>query len=131
THAVQGVRASQSDCAEPKEIKSLYPRLTREFPDTNVLINNAGIMRRLNLHAAASGLEELTREIEINLNGTIRMTAKFLPHLKSKPTAATIASTFMIDAPLKSSGFPLVTISVSEREPGGLQGRVDHADIYN
>src|SRR5262249_37111582 len=88
--ALPGLRAIQSDVAEPKEIESLYARVAREFPETSVLINSAGIMRRIDLHGAGSDLEELTREIEINLNGTIRMTAKFLPHLKSKPTAAIV-----------------------------------------
>ena len=102
--ALPGLRAIQSDVAEPKEIESLYARVAKEFPETNVLINNAGIMRRLNLHGAGSDLKELTREIEINLNGTIRMTAKFLPHLKSKPTAAIVnISSALAFVPLPTS----------------------------
>ena len=82
------IQTIQSDVGNVKEIEALYSRITKDFPDMNFLINNAGISRRINLHAPEWSLEELTREIETNLCGPVRMTAKFLPHLKSKPTAA-------------------------------------------
>jgi uncharacterized oxidoreductase len=85
-----GLEAIPSDVARPREIEALRARIVRDFPETNVLINNAGIMRTINLHEAQGDLEELTREVEINLNGTIRMTREFLPHLKSKPEAAIV-----------------------------------------
>jgi uncharacterized oxidoreductase len=53
-------------------------------------VNNAGIMRKINFHQTPSDLKELTREIEINLNGTIWMTSQFLPHLKEQKAAAVI-----------------------------------------
>jgi uncharacterized oxidoreductase len=52
------------------------------------LINNAGIMREINVHDKAGSLEDITREIEINLSGPIRMVKQFLPHLKTKSEAA-------------------------------------------
>jgi uncharacterized oxidoreductase len=52
------------------------------------LINNAGIMREINVHNKAGSLEDITREIEINLSGPIRMVKQFLPHLKTKSEAA-------------------------------------------
>ena len=36
----------------------------------------------------AGSLEDITREIEINLSGPIRMVKQFLPHLKTKSEAA-------------------------------------------
>ena len=47
-------------------------------------------MRRVNLHDRASDLEDISREIEINLMGPIRMVKQFLPHLKSKKAAAIV-----------------------------------------
>jgi len=52
------------------------------------LINNAGIMRKINVHDKAGSLEDITREIETNLIGPIRMVKQFLPHLKTKSEAA-------------------------------------------
>jgi uncharacterized oxidoreductase len=79
-----------SDVAQPAEIRSLFRQITNDFPDTNVVINNAGILREINMHDPSTGLDTLTDEIEINLNGPIRMVQQFLPHLKSKANAAII-----------------------------------------
>ena len=46
-------------------------------------------MRTINLNHSQI-LDDLTTEIETNLNGPIRMIQKFLPHLKTKPTAAIV-----------------------------------------
>ena len=69
------------------DIASLFEQVTRDFPAMNILINNAGVMRTINLNKPQG---DLITEIETNLNGPIRMIEKFLPHLKSKPTAAIV-----------------------------------------
>lgn len=83
--AVQGF---QSDVTDPKAIANLFERIKKDFPQLNILINNAGIMRTLNLHESNRSLEDMTLEIETNLNGPMRMIKQFLPHLKTKPSAA-------------------------------------------
>jgi uncharacterized oxidoreductase len=95
----------RSDASAPKDIEALFEKVVREFPETNVLINNAGIMRSINLRdGSGSSLEELTREIETNLCGPIRMTEKFLPHLKSKAAAAVVnVSSGLAFVPLPAS----------------------------
>ena len=77
----------KSDVSDPAQIKSLYQKVTKDFPALNILINNAGVMRVIDLNAK-SGSQDLGREIEINLLGTVRMVEQFLPHLKTKKTAA-------------------------------------------
>src|SRR5260370_836040 len=72
----------------PKAIAILYEEVIKQFPELNILINNAGIMREINIHDKAGSLEDITREIEINLSGPIRMVKQFLPHLKTKSEAA-------------------------------------------
>jgi uncharacterized oxidoreductase len=52
------------------------------------VINNAGIMREINVHDTAGSLDDITREIEINLSEPIRMVKQFLPHLKTRSEAA-------------------------------------------
>ncbi len=83
-----GLHTIQSDVSDPKSIVTLFDKVTKEFPDLNVLINNAGIMRTINLHDKNGGLEDITKEIDTNLNGPIRMVKQFLPHLKKKNEAA-------------------------------------------
>ncbi|HXH31958.1 MAG TPA: SDR family NAD(P)-dependent oxidoreductase [Bacteriovoracaceae bacterium] len=80
----------QSDVSDPKAIGLLYAETIKKFPDLNIVINNAGIMRKINLNDPVSDLENLTREIETNLLGTIWMSQQYLPHLKTKKTAAIV-----------------------------------------
>ncbi len=100
----QKVHTIQSDVSDPKAITALFDKVTKEFPGLNILINNAGIMKTINLHDAGSDLLELTTEIDINLNGPIRMIKKFLPHLKTKQAAAIVnVSSGLAFVPLPTS----------------------------
>lgn len=87
------VHTIQSDASNIEAIAALFEQVTRDFPAVNFLINNAGIMRTINLNkptSAATPTGDLTMEIETNLNGPIRMIETFLPHLKTKPSAAIV-----------------------------------------
>lgn len=84
------LKAIVSDVSQPDAIRALYEQVTRDFPKLNILVNNAGIMREISLHVEAESLEDLTREIDTNLNGPIRMSKQFLPHLKKQSTAAIV-----------------------------------------
>jgi len=88
------VHTVQSDVSDPKAIPLLFDKVTKDFPGLNMLINNAGIMRTINLHNtggdAGGDLSDITREIETNLSGLVRMVKQFLPHLKSQENAAIV-----------------------------------------
>jgi len=84
------VHVVQSDASDPQAIAVLYETLTRQFPALNVLVNNAGIMRKISLRDGAHDLNDVIREIDTNLNGPIRMVAQFLPHLKQQPSPAIV-----------------------------------------
>ena len=84
--ALAGVETMQSDASKPDDIRALLQRVKAEFPACDTLINNAGIMRNLNVNKPRS-LTDVTREIDINLNGPVQMMQEFLPHLKSRPNA--------------------------------------------
>jgi uncharacterized oxidoreductase len=85
-----GVHTVQCDVSDSQAISLLYDAVIDRFPGLNVVINNAGIMRKINLHTAGSDLHDITQEIEINLSGTIRMVMRFLPHLKAQKSAAIV-----------------------------------------
>ena len=78
------------DVSSPESIAALYAVTLREAPAINVLINCAGIMRKIDLQASVSDLKDITREIDTNLNGTIWTTVQFLPHLKRQQRAAIV-----------------------------------------
>ncbi|MBT4790133.1 MAG: SDR family NAD(P)-dependent oxidoreductase [Halobacteriovoraceae bacterium] len=82
------VHTIQSDVTDTQSIEALFNIISKDFPDLNVLINNAGIMRTINLHETTDSLTDITQEIDTNLNGPIRMVKQFLPHLKTRKNAA-------------------------------------------
>ena len=98
------VHIFQSDVSDPKAIIELYEKVIAQFPTVNILINNAGEMRIINLHDTSITLLDITREVEINLMGPIRMLQQFLPHLKTQKAAAIINVT---------SGLALVPFPIS------------------
>ena len=84
------IQVIQSDVSRQKDIELLHKEVTQQYPQLNILINNAGIMRNVDLQTTKLDLENITDEIGINLSGTIRMVHQFLPHLKLKKSAAII-----------------------------------------
>lgn len=85
-----GIHTFQSDISEARAISSLFNTVIQNFPSLNVLINNAGIMRKINLLNQVNGVEDVSCEIETNLTGTVRMVKQFLPHLSTKDFAAIV-----------------------------------------
>lgn len=87
--ALPGLHACQSDVSDAGAIAALFDDVVARFPTLDMLINNAGIMRNLDLHEAR-GLDDVTREIDINLSGPVRMVQQFLPHLRKQNHAAIV-----------------------------------------
>ena len=84
--SLPGVQTVQSDASKTDEIRSLLQQVKSEFPACDTLINNAGIMRNLDINKPRS-LSDVAREIDLDLSGPIQMIQEFLPHLKSRPNA--------------------------------------------
>ncbi|WP_174297818.1 SDR family oxidoreductase [Sphingomonas bacterium] len=86
TRLVPGLNGVRSDVSDPAAIVDLHAQVIDRFPGLDVLINNVGIMRNLNLNQERD-LADVTREIEVNLMGPVRMVQQFLPHLKTRGEA--------------------------------------------
>lgn len=99
-----GIHTFQSDVSDPAAIKALCETVVHQFPKLDFLINNAGEMRKINLHDRSIDLLDITREVEINLMGPIRMVQQLLPHLKAQPSATILNVT---------SGLALVPFPIS------------------
>lgn len=84
------VHTFQSDVSNPKDINDLYETVTTLFPNLNMIVNNAGLMRLIDLQDQSLDLENINREIAVNLSGTIQMVHQFLPHLKMQKSAAIV-----------------------------------------
>jgi uncharacterized oxidoreductase len=83
------IKTYQSDVSSPEDIQRLCEQVTYSYPDLSIIINNAGIMRRIVLHDKYD-LTDITQEVEIDLMGPIRMVQSFLPHLKKHKDPAIV-----------------------------------------
>jgi uncharacterized oxidoreductase len=84
------VHTFKSDVTDISAMANLFEIVTQQFPALNILINNAGEMRKINLHDTSIDLQNITREVDINLSGPIRMVQQFLPHLKKQRSGAIV-----------------------------------------
>ena len=90
TAANPGMKSLTVDMQDPVSIRAFAAQAIAEFPALNVLINNAGIMRRENLLEQHPGLADAEAIVATNLLGPIRLTAAMLPHLQKQPHATII-----------------------------------------
>jgi uncharacterized oxidoreductase len=90
TAAHPGMKSLSVDMQDPGSLRDFAARAVAEFPAINVLINNAGIMRRENLLSQQPNLADAEAIVATNLLGPIRLTAALLPHLQRQPQATII-----------------------------------------
>jgi uncharacterized oxidoreductase len=103
TKANPGMQSIELNVEDPKSIAAAAKKLIAEYPNLNVLINNAGIMRA---DDAATAIDEITllSTVTTNLLGPIRMTSALIEHLKKQPAATVInVSSGLAFVPLASS----------------------------
>jgi uncharacterized oxidoreductase len=78
-----GMQSVELDIADPRSIQETATKLIAEYPELNVLINNAGVMSP---DQAASALDEkqLTSTVATNFVGPVLMTSALIEQLKSR-----------------------------------------------
>ncbi|MEU4606525.1 SDR family oxidoreductase [Kribbella sp. NPDC023972] len=85
--AEDGIEGITLDVADPDSITAAVETVTTNYPQVNVVVTMAGIMRVEDLHDPAhlAASEEI---IAINLLGTIRTISAFTPYLLKQPDPA-------------------------------------------
>jgi uncharacterized oxidoreductase len=76
-------------CDLVKEVDriALFNWVTKEFPAMDILINNAGIQRRIQLIENKDDWKEFHQEIAINMEAPIHLSTLFIPHFQKKKEA--------------------------------------------
>jgi uncharacterized oxidoreductase len=77
------------DVSQANERIELAAWATREFPALNILVNNAGIQRRLAL-AEDEPWSATHEELAANLEAPIHLSRLFIPHLRERPRPSII-----------------------------------------
>lgn len=78
------------DVSDRSQQRLLYEWVTSEFPEINMLINNAGIQRDLDLTKGIDEIIEGDNEILINLEAPIILSSLFIPYLGKQDKAAIV-----------------------------------------
>ncbi len=78
------------DVSKENERMALYDWISTKFGDFNVLINNAGIQRRVDFKKGMEDLLKNEDEIDINLKAQIYLSAQFIPLLSKRSEAAVV-----------------------------------------
>ncbi|TGL39165.1 SDR family NAD(P)-dependent oxidoreductase [Leptospira perdikensis] len=80
------------DISRPEEREKLFEKTTKDFPELNVLFNNAGMQRYPKL-GEVEPWADLGKEIDVNLGGPIHLSMLFAKHLFAKKNAAILNTT--------------------------------------
>jgi uncharacterized oxidoreductase len=92
------LKTVQGDVGSDAGRLALFQKVTKEFPEVNVLINNAGVM------GGAASLKDTTaadweghkQTIETNLVGTIHLSILFVPFLIEKANALIVVNSSIL-----------------------------------
>jgi uncharacterized oxidoreductase len=127
--ALPGVHTLKSDVSNPGAIAELHDIVIAQFAALDTLVNNAGIMRNLNLNQHRD-LNDVTREIEINLSGPVRMVQQFLPHLKARKDALIVnVSSGLAFVPLPLSPVYCATKAAIHSFSQSLRAQLDGTSV--
>ena len=85
-----GVETLVCDVSKKRDRESLFRWVKNNYPALNVLVNNAGVQKMVDLTKGARDLLEGENEIATNLVAPIHLTALFIPLLSRQKEAAII-----------------------------------------
>lgn len=87
---LQGINTFKCDVASPDGRKDLFKYVSDNFPQINMLINNAGIQRDIDLTKGLDDLDSGDSEIKINFEAPVYLSALFTPVLSGRKNAAIV-----------------------------------------
>lgn len=87
TQANPGMKSMTLDIADAQSIRAFAAQATEAYPQLNVLVNMAGIMRSEKLREQKEPLVDMEETVATNLLGPLRLTAALLPALEKQPAA--------------------------------------------
>lgn len=97
------------DLAHEEERAALAAWVVGAFPALNVLVNNAGVQRRIQL-AEPESWAETRVELAINLDASLHLTALLLPHLRGRATAGAAAAVVNVTSGLSFAPYAAVPV---------------------
>ncbi len=78
------------DLASAADRQRMYEWTVSNYPELNILVNNAGIQRQIDFTKGTLDLMNGDDEIQINFSAPVQLTALFIPHLIKLKEAAIV-----------------------------------------
>ena len=78
------------DLADPKSVRKLLEHCLNNYPEINILINNAGIQYNYLWQEEEDGFHKISRELRVNLISPMHLVYGLLPQLTRQQEAAII-----------------------------------------
>ncbi|MGI4757775.1 MAG: SDR family oxidoreductase [Janthinobacterium lividum] len=88
-----GMHAIQVDLADPQALHAFAKQVIRDFPELNVLINNAGIAKHEDYKADTVDTDTAVSTIQTNITSVVQLTAALLPSLRAQPKSTLMVTT--------------------------------------
>lgn len=86
-----GITTRRAEFGAGEDVQALAEWIGADHPDCSVLVNNAAIMNHRDLaRPSAAGLDEIAREIAVNLTAPLTLAAALLPVLGAHRSAAIV-----------------------------------------
>ncbi len=104
TLANLGFNTLQCDLRNQDEIESAVGKIQNQFPQVNILFNNAGVQHNYDFKNAILPLQKIVDEVNINLSGQLIFTQLMIPLLIPSSSAYIINTTSGLGAFPKEDG---------------------------
>jgi uncharacterized oxidoreductase len=88
--AVPGLHLIRCDVSRDDELARLLEHVKRDFPQLNVLINNAAMMRIYDFCESSDVPQQIEEEVRTNLLAPMKLTSLLLPQLQAQESAAIV-----------------------------------------
>lgn len=100
----EGFLTIQCDLSQQSDIEKSALEIQNEYPDLDVLFNNAGIQYNYLITSTVIPLDKIKKEIAINLTGQILLTQLLIPVLSNSENALIVNTTSGLGAFPKNDG---------------------------
>lgn len=88
--ALPGATGIISDVSKQEDVEELVALIKKDFPQLNMVVNNAGHALVYDLTAGSNAFENAEEEMFTNYLSVIRLNEKLLPVLSAQPAAAIV-----------------------------------------
>ena len=125
-----GIKIIQCDVADPNDRTALFEYVQDQFPNMNILINNAGLQRDIDLTKGMRDFESGDNEIRTNLEAPVFLSALFTPMLSNKANAAIVnVSSGLAFLAERVTGMPVYTATKAGLHAFSITQRIQLAPL--